>query len=78
VGADGTTAMGQAAAVSGNANEPLSVLTPVAEYEPSTFISEPVLMTDKKRPHWSRRLWALTDDFLIQKPARNKNTVGSD
>lgn len=57
--------------------EELEVLSPIAEYEPSSFISEPVPFQEKVRPFWDRRLWSLTDDFLIQKPLRNKNTIGS-
>jgi hypothetical protein len=58
--------------------EELSVLTPISEYEPSSFISEKVPLMDKRRPLWSRRLWSLTDEFLLHKPQRHKNTIGSD
>lgn len=57
--------------------EELEVLAPISEYEPSSFISEPVPFQEQVRPFWNRRLWSLTDDFLILKPLRNKNTIGS-
>ena len=59
--------------------ETLKPLEPLADYEPTSFIHEPLPLNErKKRPHWDRRLWSLTDEFLIEKPLRNKNTIGSD
>lgn len=49
-----------------------------SEYEPASFIDEPMYVRDNAKPHWNRRLWALSDEFLVGKPPRNKNTIGSD
>jgi hypothetical protein len=52
--------------------------TSATAYDPTSFINEPLTMRDKQRPYWNRRLWALTDAFLVQKATRNKNTIGTD
>jgi hypothetical protein len=48
------------------------------QYDPAEFIHEAVPLKDPRRPFWNRRLWALTSEFLLKKPKRNKNTIGTE
>jgi hypothetical protein len=46
-------------------------------FEPSELLSEErVSKTKKTPPFWNKRLWALTNEFLMKKPTRNPNALG--
>lgn len=58
-------------------HEPATELTPntmFATYDPEAFVSDRV-EADKRRPHWSRRRWALTDNFMVHVSPKPKNTI---
>lgn len=54
--------------------ESLEPNTMFATYDPSAFISEPIVMR-KAQPIWSRRRWALSNEFLVPKAPQPKNTI---
>lgn len=44
------------------------------DYDPAEFVHDE-LKLPTVRPFWNRRLWALTNEFLVPKMPRNKNTI---
>lgn len=58
-----------------HAGESLEPNTMFASYDPASFISEPIQRIEKRRPHWSRRRWNLSDQFLVPKSPQPKNTI---
>lgn len=56
--------------------EEMEVNTLFASYDPAAFVSEPVVDDRKKqRPKWSRRRWALSNQFTVPKDIQSKNTI---
>jgi hypothetical protein len=63
-----------------NKNQPggeqLEPITMFASYDPASFISEPIVKpSSNSRPIWSRRRWALTNEFLVPRNPKAKNTI---
>lgn len=57
-----------------HAGESLEENTLFATYDPAAFVSD-APVAKKERPFWSRRRWALTDDFLLPVSPKPKNTI---
>lgn len=57
-----------------HAGETLEPNTMFASYDPASFVSDEV-KADQRRPYWSRRRWALTDNFLVPMSPKPKNTI---
>jgi hypothetical protein len=55
--------------------ETLEAITMFASYDPASFIDEPIRIDPNKRPTWSRRRWAMSNDFLVPKAPKAKNTI---
>ena len=62
-----------------NMNQPggetLEPITMFASYDPAAFVREPLKPPQASRPLWSRRRWALTNEFLIPRNPKAKNTI---
>jgi hypothetical protein len=63
-----------------NTNQPggesLEPITMFASYDPAAFISEPIpRINSDRRPIWSRRRWVMSNEFLVPKSAKPKNTI---
>jgi len=48
----------------------------VESYTPSEFVTEPVLTPTRAKPFWNKRLWALSNEFFIERHRKNPNTLG--
>lgn len=57
-----------------HAGEELEPNTMFASYDPAAFVSDDVRM-DVRRPYWSRRRWALSDNFMVPVSPKPKNTI---
>lgn len=57
-----------------HAGETLEPNTMFATYDPSAFVSDAVKM-DERKPFWSRRRWALNDNFMVPMSPKPKNTI---
>ncbi|EAN95604.1 hypothetical protein C3747_37g241 [Trypanosoma cruzi] len=55
--------------------ETLEANTMFESYDPQAFVSDHIKLRDERRPYWSRRRWALTDNFLVPKSPKPKNTI---
>eukprot|EP00758_Cryptobia_borreli_P004615 Tbor_TRINITY_DN4488_c0_g1::TRINITY_DN4488_c0_g1_i1::g.8097::m.8097 len=57
----------------GDTLEPIAMFD---SYHPSKMFNEmPLLGKDKTRPFWSRRRWNLSEQFIVERPPRAKNTI---
>ncbi|EPY27859.1 hypothetical protein STCU_05479 [Strigomonas culicis] len=54
--------------------ETLEPNTMFATYDPKAFVADDV-KAEKKRPYWSRRRWALNDNFMVPVSPKPKNTI---
>ena len=57
-----------------DSDEKLEPITMFANYNPESFISEN-FKDDARRPHWSKRKWSLTQDFIVNHKPRGTNSV---
>lgn len=57
-----------------HAGESLEPNTMFATYDPTAFVSDAVV-PETRRPFWSRRRWALTDNFMVPMSPKPKNTI---
>jgi hypothetical protein len=57
-----------------HAGESLEPNTMFATYDPAAFVSDEVKM-DRRKPFWSRRRWALNDNFMVPVSPKPKNTI---
>lgn len=57
-----------------HAGEALEPNTMFATYDPTAFVSDAVKM-DQRKPFWSRRRWALNDNFMVPMSPKPKNTI---
>lgn len=57
-----------------HAGEELEPNTMFATYDPAAFVSDEI-KADVRRPYWSRRRWALTDNFMVPMSPKPKNTI---
>lgn len=55
--------------------EEMEANTMFASYDPKAFVKDDIRMDDHRRPYWSRRRWALSDDFLVPISPKAKNTI---
>ncbi|KPA76562.1 putative mitochondrial hypothetical protein [Leptomonas pyrrhocoris] len=57
-----------------HAGESLEPNTMFATFDPAAFVSDAVRM-DERKPFWSRRRWALNDNFMVPMSPKPKNTI---
>ncbi|KPI87208.1 hypothetical protein ABL78_3724 [Leptomonas seymouri] len=57
-----------------HAGESLEPNAMFATFDPSAFVSDAVKM-DRRKPFWSRRRWALNDNFMVPMSPKPKNTI---
>ncbi|KAG5483413.1 hypothetical protein CUR178_07734 [Leishmania enriettii] len=57
-----------------HAGEVLEPNTMFATYDPVAFVSD-AIKKDTRRPFWSRRRWALSDNFMVPVSPKPKNTI---
>ncbi|KAG5509500.1 hypothetical protein JKF63_06205 [Porcisia hertigi] len=57
-----------------HAGEALEPNTMFATYDPAAFVSDSI-KNDVRRPFWSRRRWALSDNFMVPVSPKAKNTI---
>ncbi|CUE58789.1 Hypothetical protein, putative [Bodo saltans] len=74
-GAESSSRGGSPSAVNRHAGETLEPITMFASYDAASFINEPVRTMEARKPIWSRRRWALSDEFLVPKSPQPKNTI---
>jgi hypothetical protein len=74
-GGDGAARGGSPSAVNRHAGETLEPITMFASYDPASFVVEPIARMEPRKPTWSRRRWALSDEFLVPKSPQPKNTI---
>lgn len=60
-----------------HAGETLEPNTMFATYDPAAFVSDEV-KADFRRPYWSRRRWALSDNFMLPVSPKAKNTIADE
>ncbi|CCW61916.1 unnamed protein product [Phytomonas sp. EM1] len=60
-----------------HAGEELEPNVMFASYDPKAFVADRI-KADYRRPHWSRRRWALTDNFMLPINPKPKNTIPDD
>ncbi|EPY39156.1 hypothetical protein AGDE_04773 [Angomonas deanei] len=61
-----------------HSGESLEPNTLFATYDPSAFVvseNDRTSSIEQKRPIWSRRRWALNDNFMVPKSPKPKNTI---
>ena len=65
----GKAAWDPATAADAPADAATEELTPlvVGETDPAAFVKEPYPTPERERPHWNRRLWGLTPNFLQER-----------
>jgi hypothetical protein len=70
-----SSANGSPTLVNKHQQETLEPITTFASYDPSAFVSEPIALRERTKPTWSRRRWALSDEFMVAKSPQPKNTI---
>lgn len=63
-----------ASAANRNCGETLEANTLFATYDPAAFVSD-AIASERRRPFWSRRRWALSDNFMVPVSPKAKNTI---
>ncbi|CCW66859.1 unnamed protein product [Phytomonas sp. Hart1] len=49
-----------------------------ASDDPAAFVVDDLKKTTNRRPYWSRRRWALTDNFMVPVNPKPKNTISDE
>lgn len=61
--------------INANNQETLEPITMFASYDPSGFINEKIKLQKRRSPIWSRRRWALSEEYLVPKAPTPRNTI---
>lgn len=60
-----------------HAGEELEPNTMFSSYDPAAFVSDDIKM-DVRKPYWSRRRWALSNNFMVPVSPKAKNTIADE